>query len=288
MICPEKAIGSEAVAGHYDSLDEFYLDVWGPHLHHGFWETGHETTEEAVAHLSQTVLDGAQIRPRDHVCDVGCGHGALCWQMAREFSAEVVGYTLSARQRDAARKGDAKGLKSPPTFHLCDWLKNGLADEWANAVVSIECVSHVWDKSGFLSEIARVLKPGGRLSMAAWLSKEHPSVWETRWLLEPICVDGRLAGLLSLNEYCTRIEAAGLRVVEARDIGPQVSKTWRVITSRILRRLLSRREYRQFLWSNMKSDRKFALTFPRIMTAYTRRALGYGLIVAEKPGCTSE
>ena len=30
------------VAVHYDTLDQFYREIWGEHVHHGYWRTGHE------------------------------------------------------------------------------------------------------------------------------------------------------------------------------------------------------------------------------------------------------
>ena len=30
----------EDVARHYDQLDRFYRELWGEHVHHGFWATG--------------------------------------------------------------------------------------------------------------------------------------------------------------------------------------------------------------------------------------------------------
>ena len=53
MIYP-RANGADGatVAAHYDELDRFYREVWGTHLHHGYWQNGDESTEEAILNLT--------------------------------------------------------------------------------------------------------------------------------------------------------------------------------------------------------------------------------------------
>lgn len=70
-------VQSESVVTHYDELDPFYRSLWGEHLHHGLWLTGHESVEEAVKNLIQHVIERAFIShdSRSRVCDIGCGYG---------------------------------------------------------------------------------------------------------------------------------------------------------------------------------------------------------------------
>ena len=51
MICSSSPVSTEEVADHYDELDPFYREIWGEHVHHGLWESGEETIEEAVVNL---------------------------------------------------------------------------------------------------------------------------------------------------------------------------------------------------------------------------------------------
>jgi tocopherol O-methyltransferase len=60
----------EAIAAQYDNLDRFYLEIWGEHVHHGFWESGKESPEEAVLHLSHRMAQLAQVGRGDEVLDV--------------------------------------------------------------------------------------------------------------------------------------------------------------------------------------------------------------------------
>src|SRR5205809_536055 len=93
-----------SVARHYDALDRFYREIWGEHVHHGLWTTGHESVEEATRALVEVVARWACARPGAVVADAGCGYGGTARILAREHGCEVVGFTLSAAQADWARR----------------------------------------------------------------------------------------------------------------------------------------------------------------------------------------
>ena len=58
MITPREVQSAADVAGHYDDLDTFYREIWGDHVHHGYWTTGRETPEQAVE-AAQARLEAA-------------------------------------------------------------------------------------------------------------------------------------------------------------------------------------------------------------------------------------
>jgi tocopherol O-methyltransferase len=51
MITPKTIQTTAAVAAHYDELDGFYREIWGDHVHHGYWTTGRESAAEATEAL---------------------------------------------------------------------------------------------------------------------------------------------------------------------------------------------------------------------------------------------
>ena len=63
MILPRAAVNSRAVAAHYDDLDELYRSLWGTSVHHGYWITGKESADEAVANLTRLVARQASLNP---------------------------------------------------------------------------------------------------------------------------------------------------------------------------------------------------------------------------------
>ena len=76
---------------------------------------------------------------------------------------------------------------------------------------------------------------------------------------------------------------AGLEITALQRVGTHVRKTWRVIFWRLVKKVLTRRQYARFLISNLTGDRAFAFTVLRLLAAYHTRAIDYGIISARKP-----
>ncbi len=192
MISSRTEIAREAVASHYDELDHFYRDVWGEHVHHGLWLRGNESREEAVLQLVDVVANAAEIRTGSRVCDIGCGYGATGRLLAAR-GAQVTGINVSRAQFEFANRQQATA--GNPLLVFGDWLANDFASDSFDAAIAIESSEHMPDKRAFFAQAYRVLRVGGRLVVCAWLAAEQVSSGAERWLLEPICREGRLASM---------------------------------------------------------------------------------------------
>jgi tocopherol O-methyltransferase len=281
MIYPKVAPTNNDIAGHYDTLDAFYREIWGEHVHHGLWLTGKEKPEVAVRQLVDRVAAEAKIQPGDMVCDVGSGYGAAARMLTGVYQAQVTALTLSeAQYMYAVNKNSAD---TNPTYLLCDWLKNDLPAEAFDAVIAIECIAHIPDKLGFFKEAFRVLRPGGHLVVCAWLSIESPRPWQVRYLLEPICREGRLPSLGCASEYQALLADAGFISDAFDDLSDRVRRTWAICLRRILLGLIIRPRYVRFLLDHRRQDRIFLLTMPRLWLAFATGSFRYGLFTAHKP-----
>jgi tocopherol O-methyltransferase len=269
-----------AVAAHYDDLDPFYQTVWGAHVHHGYWITGKESSGEAVLNLTHLVAKQAGIEPGVRVCDVGCGYGASALIFAQDYGARVTGITVSTKQYQQAKSAAAG--RDDVDFLLCDGLHSGLSSESFESVVSIESSEHMQDKPAFFAEVNRLLRPAGRLVVAAWLTREQPRWCESKYLLEPICREGRLPNLASASEYCAMIEAAGFEDLQFADLTRSVKKTWRVCALRFISRVCRDPSLRRLLFDRDFKNRVFAKTVLRIWLAYRTGSMRYGLFSAVK------
>ncbi|HEY0972193.1 MAG TPA: methyltransferase domain-containing protein [Gemmatimonadales bacterium] len=277
MISPHSPIPSPAVARHYDDLDRFYREIWGEHVHHGLWERGDEEPAEAAVALARLVAARLGARPGDRVCDVGCGYGATARLLAHEHGCDVTALTIAPAQHAHAVAADP--MAHNPRYLLRDWLDNGLPDRSFDAVLAIESTEHMADKERCFAEMARVLAPGGRVVVCAWLAREEPRSAEVRLLLEPICREGRLPGMGTEGEYRALMERAGFTVHAAEDLTARVRRTWPVCVSRLVRGLATRADYRAFLLRSRAEDRVFALTMLRIWAAYGTGAMRYVMFV---------
>ena len=254
-------------------LDEAYRRVWGEHVHHGLWEPGtRRSPEEAARALALRVADAAAIGAGDRVADVGCGYGATARLLARERGAAVTGLTLSAAQASAY----------PPVggveLLVRDWLDNGLPDDAFDAAVAIESLSHMPDKPRAFAELARVVRPGGRVVVVDWLTREDPGPRETGLLLRPICEEGHLPSMHSASEYEELMRASGLRPTGFEDLSDRVWRTWLVVLRRLVPLLASDRALARRLLTS--PERVFALSLLRIPLAYRTGAMRLGLLTA--------
>jgi tocopherol O-methyltransferase len=282
VINPPSPFQSCEVAAHYDELDRFYREIWGEHIHHGLWQAREETVEEATRHLIDEVAAQAQVRAGDQVCDVGCGYGGTSRVLVREYGARVTALTVSRAQHEHALRLDPGTVN--PTYLLRDWLTSGLRPVSFDAVIAIESSEHMADLEAFFTEAARVLKPGGRLVVCAWLSRERPGFCERRLLLEPICREGRLRGMGSASDYDRLVKSVGLVPVRFEDVSRRVKRTWAICAGRVLRGLFREASYRRFLLNDLSSNRVFVLTLMRIWLAYELGSMRYGILTAVKPG----
>jgi tocopherol O-methyltransferase len=249
-------------------------------VHHGYWITGTEDVDEAVLNLTRMIATRAGATAGARVCDLGCGYGATALVLARDYGAEVTGITVSRKQFEVARAASHGTLEC--TFILGDALQNGLPAAHFDSVIAIESSEHMADKPRFFGEARRLLRAGGRVAIAAWLAREHLTPAERKYLLEPICVEGRLPSLASATEYQEMLAAAGFRDLEYSDLTAGVRQTWGICTRRFIRKSIKNRSFRRQWLDPALGSRIFARTIFRIWLAYRIGSMRYGIFSAIK------
>jgi ubiquinone/menaquinone biosynthesis C-methylase UbiE len=106
----------------------------------------------------------AEVRP-ERFLEVGCGQGWLSERVQRELGCEVVAVDQSEHMVELTRK---RGVDA----RLGNVLELPFADEEFDCAVAAWMLYHVRDVDRALRELARVLRPGGRL-VAVTNSREH-------------------------------------------------------------------------------------------------------------------
>jgi tocopherol O-methyltransferase len=278
MIRPNHSLQRGGVAQHYDELDGFYREIWGEHVHHGLWQHGDEEPEQATTQLIDLVAQRLGVQPGSAICDIGCGYGGTARYLTRHYGAHVTALTISPEQYAYARSLDP--LASEPRYLLQDWLQNSLPAQAFDGALAIESTEHMPDLQRAINEAYRVLKPGGRLVICAWLAHSAARPWEVELLLEPICREGQLYGMGTAEDYRAILEQSGFVVEQVEDVSDQVWRTWPICLKRIYHKLWLDERYRRYLRNPRHEQRIFLATMVRIWAAYRSGAMRYGVFTA--------
>lgn len=273
--CPN--IEKQVIRNHYDISTLFYRILWGPHIHHGYWDAD-EPSRDAQVRLTQNLATLAGIYRGAKVYDIGCGMGGSSQWLARNLQCRVTGVTLSPVQRHWASISAWANRVSPrPEFRCADAETIEFPTASTDFVWSIECTEHLFDKPRFFQRAGQWLKPGGRFALCAWLAGEDPMTETQQSQAIRVCEGMFCPSLGSRSDYEAWFLHAGFRIVQSGLWTRQVEKTWEICKQRVER---SRVRYLAQLLG--KNHVLFLDHFDAILNAYRSGAMEYGYFVAER------
>ncbi len=155
----------------------------------------------------------AGVTPGQVVLDIGSGAGIDCLIAAERVGPTglVIGLDMTPEMLERGRQNARGAGAANVEFRLGEAEKMPVADASVDWVISNCVINLSPDKPAVFREIARVLKPGGRISISDIVAEDLPAaIRESRdaWT-------GCLAGAISEAAYMQGLEAAGLRGVRA-------------------------------------------------------------------------
>ena len=165
-----------------------------------------QATEDHVAWLAP--------KPQEHVLDVGSGIGGPARFIASRTSARVAGIDLTPEFVEAARVlTERAGLDDLVTFETGDALNMPFGNASFDAAICLYVAMNIAQKEGLAREIARVLKPGGRMIWSEVVAVEGKfPTYPLPWGRSP-----ETSSLTTADDLRQALEEAGFNDLEMRD-----------------------------------------------------------------------
>jgi arsenite methyltransferase len=166
----------------------------------------------------------ARLREGETVVDLGSGGGLDVFLAAAKVgpSGRAIGIDMTAEMIELARRNAAKleGGAANMEFHQATIDQLPLGDDTVDCVISNCVINLAPDKKAVFREIARVLKPGGRLAVSD-IALKRPLPPEVSG--DVLAYVGCIAGAITLEEYRQGLVEAGFSEVMIVDSGADLN-----------------------------------------------------------------
>jgi tocopherol O-methyltransferase len=232
---------NQRIAEFYDASTQLWEDIWGEHLHHGYYGRNGNyiiNRRQAQIDLITELLSWANVQQPQTILDVGCGIGGSTLYLAQKFNAQAEGVTLSPlQQQRASERAKMANLDQNVKFQVANALELPYDANSFDLVWSLESGEHMPDKKQFLSECYRVLQPGGKMVLVTWSHRSTNSLagdltTTEQNLLEQLYQLYHLPYVISLSEYQAIAQDFGFQNIRVDDWSISVAPFWyEVVTS---------------------------------------------------------
>jgi SAM-dependent methyltransferase len=168
----------------------------------------------------------ANLRIGETVVDLGSGGGLDVFLAAekvgptgRSIGIDMTPDMIALARRNAAKRAET-GAPDNVEFHLSTIDALPLENATVDVVISNCVINLAPDKPAVFREMARVLKPGGRLAISDIALKKPlpPEIAD-----DIAAYTGCIAGAVSIDEYRRGLEAAGFAHVQVIDSGSDLN-----------------------------------------------------------------
>ena len=185
-----------SVASSYDSWtnDRLLENLWGEHIHLGFYEKPRlkkDFRKAKIDFVHELVhWSGMNKLPQgSRILDVGCGIGGSARILSNDYGFDVVGISIS--QEQIKRANELTNNHNFCRFEVMNALDLKFPKGSFDGVWSVEAGPHIIDKQKFADEMLRVLRPGGFLAIADWNQRDstkYPLNFLERFIMNQLLI----------------------------------------------------------------------------------------------------
>ena len=217
------------ISFHYDLGNEFYEKWLDETMSYSsaLFKDGQEPTEKAQIRKYESMVNMMDVKPGDHVLEIGCGWGGFAEYAAKERGLNVTGLTISQEQHDYAVERMKKlGLSDKVNIVMRDYRdETGVYD----GIASIEMFEAVGEQywPTYFKTIRDRLKPGAKAALQIILISENRFQAYRKgvdFIQKYIFPGGMLPSPNALNQ---QIEMAGLIRESSVEFAKSYSQTLR-------------------------------------------------------------
>lgn len=282
------------IAGFYDRSSKLWEDVWGEHMHHGYYIPENRTDHvQAQIDLIDEVLKWANVSSSSSssssvvkkCVDVGCGIGGSSRHIAKKYGCTADGITLSPYQ---AKRGNElakeQGLEDSCFFQVADALDQPFKDDTFDLVWSLESGEHMPDKNQFVNELFRVATPGGRIIIVTWCHRDlNPG--ETSLTKKELKLLAKINRAYYLPKWCSGedyvklLESKGAVDIKRDDWSYIIAPFWKAV----IRSSLNIKSVIGLLRSGFSTQRGAYAMF-LMLRGFNQGLIKFALITCTKPG----
>ena len=218
----------ENIAAHYDLGNEFFSLFLDPSLMYSsaVYPKGSDNLAEASQHKLKLICEDLELKPTDHLVEIGTGWGGMAIYAAENYGCNVTTATISKEQLDYARaEVERRGLQDKVTLLFEDYRNlSGQFDKLVS-IEMIEAVGHEYFDTYF-GRVSSLLKPDGKaVIQAITINEQRYEDYRKSvdFIKRYIFPGGCLPSLNIISGALTR--TTDMQIIDLRDIAIDYAKT---------------------------------------------------------------
>ncbi|SPQ25079.1 5bbc1424-c7c1-41e6-8606-bc8ce38587cb [Thermothielavioides terrestris] len=230
------------VAAHYDLGNDMFAAFLSPDMTYScpIWrevrgEGQEESLQQAQMTKLQRFIDGARIKPTDHVLEIGTGWGSFAIEAVRQTGCRVTTLTLSREQKALAEaRIAAEGFADRIEVLLMDYRALPVPETPYDKIVSIEMLEAVGEKflGTYFARVHQLLKRDGGIAVFQCITmpEGRHAAYSRRedFINHYIFPGGYLPSITQLLNHITTESKGTLIVEKVENIGGHYARTLRL------------------------------------------------------------